>query len=336
MTADIRKIGDSHEIAARWFFRMASEDVSDRERRAFEEWLAEDERNRRDFVSVSETWGAMDGLIADHHHELQAMVMCDTHQAMRQSRKGLQRRRLIAASVAAFTITAIGGGTWFATQPLSYHTELGERRVVRLADGSTISLDANTSVRVRLTDNERKLWLDSGRARFNVASDPLRPFSVTAGDRVVVATGTSFSVEKLAVQVRVLLYEGSVAVQNEDTGSGFSQSIGAPTRKVAVGQELVLGEGTSLEKAPTATPDLSLSSSWESGLLSFDATPLPTAVERMNRYSSRKMVVAKSAANVRVSGVFKTDNAQGFIEGVTSVMPVAARENGDTIVLTGK
>ncbi len=35
--------------------------------------------------------------------------------------------------------------------------------------------------------------------------DPLRPFSVQAGPRMVIATGTQFSVEKLSGEVRVVL-----------------------------------------------------------------------------------------------------------------------------------
>ena len=50
-----------------------------------------------------------------------------------------------------------------------------------------------------LEDGQRVflLRLESGRAAFDVAKDAQRPFSVAVGDRVVVATGTEFSVEKV-------------------------------------------------------------------------------------------------------------------------------------------
>src|SRR3546814_14684556 len=44
--------------------------------------------------------------------------------------------------------------------------------------------------------------------------DPLRPFSVAAAGKIVVATGTEFSVELLGRETRVILYEGHVAVLN--------------------------------------------------------------------------------------------------------------------------
>src|SRR3546814_7568044 len=43
---------------------------------------------------------------------------------------------------------------------------------------------------------------------------PLRPFSVAAAGKIVVATGTEFSVELLGRETRVILYEGHVAVLN--------------------------------------------------------------------------------------------------------------------------
>ncbi|WP_163071616.1 FecR domain-containing protein, partial [Acinetobacter baumannii] len=58
----------------------------------------------------------------------------------------------------------------------------------------------------------RALRLLAGRARFEVAKDPRRPFAVTAGDRMVVATGTAFSIELFRAEMRVVLYQGSVSV----------------------------------------------------------------------------------------------------------------------------
>src|SRR3546814_20684114 len=83
-----------------------------------------------------------------------------------------------------------------------------------LDDDSRLSLDANTRVRVKYSRAGRQLWLEEGRARFEVAKDPLRPFSVAAAGKIVVATGTEFSVELLGRETRVILYEGHVAVLN--------------------------------------------------------------------------------------------------------------------------
>src|SRR3546814_18739257 len=87
-----------------------------------------------------------------------------------------------------------------STRP--YQTEVGERRVALLDDQSRLSLDADSLVEVDMSDRQRELTLVRGRAKFDVAKDPLRTFTVVAGDKMVVATGTSFSVEMVGKAVR--------------------------------------------------------------------------------------------------------------------------------------
>ena len=53
-----------------------------------------------------------------------------------------------------------------------------------------ISLDSDTLIEVAYSDERRSLTLLSGRAKFDVAKDPRRPFTVRAHGRLVVATGT--------------------------------------------------------------------------------------------------------------------------------------------------
>src|SRR3546814_14429474 len=112
----------------------------------------------------------------------------------------------MAASVMlAFTV----GLVWFSMRPTAYATEIGERQLAVLEDGSQVSLDAATKVNVRMKEAGRQVELLAGRAKFDVAKDPQRPFTVAAGDKLVVAVGTSFSVELIDGQVRVILYERS-------------------------------------------------------------------------------------------------------------------------------
>src|SRR3546814_18419265 len=114
--------------------------------------------------------------------------------------------------VAACVCLIFAGITiWRTQQPQVYATGLGERRVVMLDDDSRLSLDANTRVRVKYSRAGRQLWLEAGRARFEVAKDPLRPFSVAAAGKIVVATGTEFSVELLGGVTRGTHSNGHVA-----------------------------------------------------------------------------------------------------------------------------
>src|SRR3546814_20909966 len=88
--------------------------------------------------------------------------------------------------VAACVCLIFAGITiWRTQQPQVYATGLGERRVVMLDDDSRLSLDAKTRVRVKYSRAGRQLWLDEGRARFEVGKDPLRSDESRVGKECV-------------------------------------------------------------------------------------------------------------------------------------------------------
>src|SRR5690606_535680 len=120
-----------------------------------------------------------------------------------------------AASVAA--VAVLGAGVWpFVDGAEVYRTGVGEHRVVRLDDGSSVALDSRTRVMGRYSDEARGLTLERGQARVDVAQNRRRPVSVKAGERMVLATGTAFNIDILGEEVAVTLIEGSVIVAPRD------------------------------------------------------------------------------------------------------------------------
>jgi transmembrane sensor len=66
----------------------------------------------------------------------------------------------------------------------------------------------------------------------------------------------------------------------------------------------------------------------------FDDEPLATAVERVNRYSAQPLVLADSQiGKLRISGVFHTNNVPGFVDTLTSYLPIEADRQRDRVVL---
>jgi len=332
---------DRIDAASDWCLQLADGRLQGDAHARFQAWLDEDPRNRAAFDTVARTWQALDAsptapsFIAMREEAL-------SHYARRQSRRwqrpaGL-RRPLWAAAAACFLLAVAGVGLWFNLQPEIFRTGVGERQLVRLDDGSQLSLDADTQVEVRYSRDRRQLALRQGRARFQVARDPLRPFSVTAGSRTVVATGTEFSVEVLSAQVHVILYEGSVEVLSRDAAIApappafkASQSInadGARDLRLVPGQELVAGLAS--DGARVRAVDAVRTRGWESGQLTFNDEPLGDAIERMNRYAgSHALAIGDAAsASLRISGTFTAGDNEAFIEGITGIFPVAVREEG--------
>jgi transmembrane sensor len=326
--------------AAAFRVRFAEGDMSVDEIAAFDAWLEASEANRAAYLRVEDGWASVGDVAGEP--ELVAMRGAAFEAARRAGATRFARSAwstpLRAFSIAAgLLLIVLLGGSWFYLTPRSYETGIAERRVVALDDGSRISLDAATRVRVRFDGARRQLWLDQGRAKFDVARDPLRPFTVTAENRTVVATGTSFSVELLNQQVRVVLYEGHVAVLERGTTTGAEEPVriaaSAGEATLTPGHELIAAADTGAA-ATTATVDPVRSLSWEAGQLTFDNEPMTTAIARINRYTDSPITLEDDLVrHMHVSGVFRAGDTAAFVDGVTTLLPVRARTHDGGMVL---
>lgn len=325
------------ETAALWCLRLSEGELDEREWAEFEAWL--DAPGHADLFQeaalVWQTSGALGDLPEVIALRTKALDRFRRSNELRWLRVPPRRTARTIGYAAALLLTLGVTLFWYGNRPQEYATGIGERQLAILKDGSHLSLDAATAVNVRIKDESRQIELVEGRAKFDVAKDRLRPFTVAAGDKVIVAVGTSFSVELVDGKVRVILYEGQVEVRDRsDTGQVAAAT--ARRRLLRPGNELV---GVIGSNAPPqiVKPDLSQSLSWEHGLINFDGEPLASAVERMNRYSSRRLKLGDHATGtIRIEGIFKAGDLDAFVEGVTTLHPVRYRTIDDEIVLEGK
>ena len=114
-----------------------------------------------------------------------------------------------------------------------YETRIGEQNSITLVDGSVIQLNTDSHIQVNYEKNQRSIVLMAGEAHFEVAKDPSRPFVVKAGDGMVRAVGTAFTVRINPEALKVIVTEGKVA-------------LAAATK--------VLPATTELDTTPTAQP----------------------------------------------------------------------------------
>ncbi len=333
------------EEAGIWCVRMAHGELDGGDLLAFEQWIGQSDAHRAAFEDVVRTWHGVDEISLQPDmiaHRSQALESFGRANRARWSPRAFGLRPLLAiAASLALLVVAITLYTHYAFT--TYATGIGERRVVRLDDGSRVSLDADTRIRVRYGGSRRALELVQGRAKFDVATDSLRPFTVAAANRIVVARGTAFSVELLGDRVHVILYEGQVAVLDANQPSaaapasaGGAPQSAAPEVHLSPGRELI-ASASAVEQQQIVPADLGRTLTWESGLLTFEDELLQTAVERVNRYSDTRLAVADArAARLLVNGVYPSGNSQAFVEGVTGVLPlrVEMRGNVRTLVAT--
>lgn len=323
--------------AAAWRVRLTEAGLESSE--AFEAWLAEDAANEAAWRQVAAPWNllgeqATTPEVMQVRRDALARAAVQGRMATREHRAARHVYRLSA--LAAGVIAVVAGALWLVARPVEYRTAFGERRVVTLEDGSKVSLDSDTAVQVRYSADARQLKLLLGQARFDVAHNAQRPFSVDAGDRTVIATGTSFNIDLRESEVVVTLIEGHVLVTSRASRTRL------PVAAAPAGTAVPLDAGQTLTAAIDAaqTPliekvSLDTVTSWESGRLIFDNETLGDVVERVGRYAQQPIVIADDrAAELRISGVFTAGDVTTFVDTVSRYLPVRATSRPDgTIVL---
>ena len=330
---------DTATEAADWYARLRAPDVSELDAARFRAWLAGDPKRRREFEAIDTFWEDLKGI--EHSAEVAATRAAIATRRARSSAHGSPARRTFFWAAAAAILLVIGTALWMGERQKDfYETAVGEQRTVPLADGSVVTLNTATTIRLHFSGRRRDVELIAGQANFEVAKDPSRPFVVTAGNRAVRAVGTQFDVYKSADQVTVTLIEGKVAV----TPAGAPEPVGpipAASTPTAGSDEIILNAGEQISyggKVARVRPtkaDLPRVEAWRARKLDFSDTPLTEAIAEANRYSTTQIVLNAPDLNTsRISGTFEAGKNELFVEGLQTYFGLDAQHSGDQIVLT--
>lgn len=290
-------------------------------------WQARSAEHRLAFERCTEVW-----------QEVPRLTLGDAYAAaatgasgLPQSKSGSHARWRWAAA-GSLVALALSGTLLFNewSGAGAYDTGVGEQQTVVLADGSRMSLNTSTSVRVELSATRRAVIVEEGEALFEVAKDPQRPFVVRVGGSEVIALGTLFSVRlegqgaQAGGALTVALIEGAVSVRSPAIEPSARAELPPPILMQA-GQRMRLPvAGGALVDQPRMDPLVA----WKRGEAVFDDVALEEAVAEMNRYSRTPVVLVGGPAlgGRRVSGQFRTGDNASFARAVAALHGLSLRE----------
>lgn len=289
-------------------------------------WIAEDPRHAAAFELATEAWQRSGDLPAPFPKRASGRI------------RPRSRARLLGPALAgAAVICGVLMATAYFLRDGELVTGPGEQRTVELGDGTHIALNANTRVLMQYDDRVRKVTLVAGEALFDVAKHQSRPFVVAAGDRKVIAVGTSFVIRREApagTAFAVTLLEGRVAVEP------ISWPDTLPSRGARGLTLLNPGERLRFEGESAGTvdsPSIDKVTAWERGELIFDDTSLSQAAAEFNRYGSTRITIDSSTAgSLRTGGVFRIGEPSSFALAMAKAYHLRIIHRGSEIILTDK
>jgi transmembrane sensor len=295
--------------AADWAARMRG-DPSDADRRAFDAWRAAP-GHAAAYQRAVDDW---DYAAGTSRQRIEAKA--------RSERNAPGSLRWAIATIAAIGL-AIGFA--FSLQRGGDTLQIASGPMLpgqlRLADGTTVTLMDGAWVNPQLSDKERRVILNRGRARFDVAHDAERPFVVVAGGSETVALGTVFEIDLRQAAPRIKLIKGSVEVRSRAGGERLRLAPGQAADVTASGPRLV----TTMQSPVPAT------------LLDADELPLGAVIDAANKAGAAPIRLADPAlASLKVTGRFDVTDSRTLARTLASALDLAASEQGGEIVLTKK
>jgi transmembrane sensor len=327
------------EAASCWVLKIYEGALSASDKAALGAWLDEDLRHRDVLLEVAAVWDKTDALarLADffpHDPTPGQAPPVPCHWPWTQSIAVATGLVLLAVAAVLLLprLPGVGSDRPLPTQSAAYETAIGERKTVLLPDGSEVVLNTNSQLSLTFTPSARVLHLARGEILVRVAKDESRPLSVVAGDRIVQAIGTEFTVEITEnQQVEVMVTEGKVVVGIQPlsvaspgaTDAASDAAAGAVVlppllaqledNTVSAGEAVILGAPDTVKKAVTAD-DIEVKLSWTEGRLIFRSEPLEKALAEVERYTTVEFVLLDEDLKTRtVSGRFRAGDVDALL-----------------------
>ncbi|PZU00997.1 MAG: hypothetical protein DI624_01700 [Brevundimonas sp.] len=300
--------------AEAWLARMARPGAGAREQAALLAWLESDPDHLRQYERAKADQAALEPLRGAFAGDLAAL--------RRTERKSVTRRPLLAASgfaaaavaVAVMLVPMLNG----AERSRIYEAAPGRITDVALDDGTRVTLDAGSAIRVALADDARRTTLERGAAYFEVAHDAARPFQVAVGDRRVIVTGTRFVTALTGDGAQISLLQGRVAVATRDA-----------TDRNALSDALMLSPGERADFQPgkpgvrKAAVDVETATAWRNRRLVFQDAPLSAVVAAVARYSDQSLVLADPLlGRMRVTVVLPLEGEGALEDRLAALLPI--------------
>lgn len=232
-------------------------------------------------------------------------------------------------ALAASAILALAGSWQVLRNRGRYYTGKGESKIVTLKDGSVVTLNTESEIRVAYSDTRRGVELIGGEALFDVAKNRALPFVVTAGDTTVRVVGTSFTVRRLEeTPVEVLVREGIVEVFKAQTGV-------APVRLTANTMAVApLGSTTAITATALPLAQVQRQLAWQNGQIAFEGETLAQAVQEFARYSDTRIVIDDPAlGREEIAGLFRATDPVGFARTVAISLNARVQVDGGEVRL---
>lgn len=317
------------ETAEDWLVRMSRPRVDARDRADFEAWLEADDDHLDQYAAAKAAMAGLEPLRFALEDDLARMRRRLDRERRAPRWNGVLAGGGALAGIAAAVVLAL---PLLAPAPIwtTHESPRGRITDVALADGSRVTLDTGSAVRVAVDGKVRRVELLRGAAFFDVAHDTARPFQVAVADRKVIVTGTRFETRLTGDGAEVMLAQGGIALARRDAATPGAL-LGALRMTPGDRAAFRVGDG----RVEAIRADVDAATAWRERRLVFRDAPLAEVVAEAGRYADRRLVIADPAlARTRVTAVLPLEGDGDLLSRMDALLPISVHSasGGEAII----
>ncbi|MFT5758427.1 MAG: transmembrane sensor [Alteromonadaceae bacterium] len=313
------------EQASLWISRM-DRGLAQQERQDLIAWINQNRKHHECLLSLASLWDDLSVL-----NELSGIFPLEKV----HKKQSIMPYLAMAASMLLVVVTSsslllgFNPASLFHQTTLSsvkyYQTKIGEQATFSMPDGTSMQLNTNSKIEVAYTAKHRKLTLLQGEARFDVAKDKDRPFTVVSGTQSFTALGTIFNVQKNNEHnMELVVTEGKVLISKsseliKDVADNFEQLTRLPLMSAIVtsGQKALIENSQAMPIQKISLDQVQRDLAWQQGMLIFNGEPLAKALKEVSRYTNTHFEISdERIANLKVAGYFKAGDIDGLLQSL--------------------
>ncbi|NVD99115.1 FecR domain-containing protein [Massilia sp. BJB1822] len=243
------------------------------------------------------------------------------HAALKPEADGKRRGARIAT--AAMLALSLCGAAWLGLQhypPALLTADLragtGQWQQHTLSDGSRLTLNSGSAVKLAYTPQQRTVRLVQGEVLVDVARDAARPFIVQTEEGSIRALGTRFVVRRVDGVTELSMLESKTAVQTAAQAAQLSRE----NMVVTAGQRLRIEAGA---LGPLGRIDAgSVSDAWRLHQLVVQDRPLSEVLDELARHRPGALRYDRAQLDgIRVSAVLPLDDTERALHLLLTSFP---------------
>jgi len=216
---------------------------------------------------------------------------------------------------------------------VSVVTGKGERKEVKLPDGSTVWLNESSRMEYprHFAQHQRKVVLLDGEAYFDIKRDESKPFFVEASGTTTRVLGTAFNIRSyhFLKSILVTVTRGKVEVQKADGDSG-------PDKKILLPNEQVYYDVKTQEIKKVAVNSAN-AVAWKEGRLLFDNESFANVIAILENKFDVKILAEESIREYHMSAEFaSTDSLPRILDLLSLANNLEYRLENNQITLSKK